>query len=310
MKRIERILVPVDYSTTSGVAFETAFSLAHTFGAAIEVLHVWSEAGLMETHLREEVIRAVSEKTKERMREFLAQYAPPDGVHITSRVQPGSAWDVIQSLSGEYDLIVMGTHGRTGFERLMLGSVAARVVQTANCPVLTVREPDRTEGRASKRSREEQIVYAMFEDHRHIETAFAELTKIGIAVEDISLVMSEDTHEKDFKLLDRTKALKGATAGGLMGGTVGGILGGIIAVGSVVTGGIGLIVMGPALAFAAAGGLFGGLLGRTVPDDRAMVLKAEIAEGKTLMAVHVKDLTRVEEVRALTVRCGAETFRL
>jgi outer membrane lipoprotein SlyB len=191
----------------------------------------------------------------------------------------------------------------------MLGSVAARVVQTAQCPVLTVREPK--EAKQSRRSRrEEQIVYAMFEDREHIEAAFTELTKIGIAVEDISLVMSEDTHERDFKVLDRTKALKGATAGGLMAGTVGGVLGGIIGVGSIVTGGIGLIVMGPALAFAAAGGLFGGLMGRTMPDDRAMVLKAEISEGKTLMAVHVKDLTRVEEVRALTVWSGGETFRV
>jgi hypothetical protein len=204
---------------------------------------------------------------------------------------------------------VMGTHGRTGLDRLLLGSVAARVVQQASCPVMTVREPAEQEQKPRRRrSPEEQLVYAMFEDRRHLETAFAELTAFGIAVEDISLVMSEDTHEQDFKLLDRTKALKGATAGGLMAGTVGGILGGLIGIGSVVTGGIGLIVMGPALAFAAAGGLFGGLLGRTVPDDRAMVLKAEIAEGKTLMAVHVRDLSRAEEVRALTVRCGGETF--
>src|SRR5688572_20909758 len=297
MKRIERILVPVDYSTTSGVALETALSLARALGAAVEVLHTWTDGNVV--------------AEKEQMRDFLTRFEPPEGVEITSRVQAGAACDVIQTLSSEYDLIVMGTHGRTGLDRLLLGSVAARVVQQAACPVMTVREPaEQEEKPRRRRSPEEQLVYAMFEDRRHLETAFAELTAFGIAVEDISLVMSADTHEQDFKLLDRTKALKGATAGGLMAGTVGGILGGLIGIGSVVTGGIGLIVMGQALAFAADGGLLGGLLGRTVPDDRAMVLKAELAEGKTLLAVHLDDPSRAEEIRALTVRCGGETFHV
>jgi hypothetical protein len=155
-----------------------------------------------------------------------------------------------------------------------------------------------------------ETAYAMFDDRKHLEHALAELAEIGIAVEDVSVVMSEDTHDRDFALLDRTKALKGAAAGGLMAGTVGGILGGLIGFGSVVTGGLGLVVMGPALAFAAAGGLLGGLLGRTVPDDRALVLKAELAGGRTLMAVHLRDPSRMEEIRALTVRHGGEIFHV
>jgi nucleotide-binding universal stress UspA family protein len=307
MKRIEKILVPVDYSTTSGVALETALSLAHSFGAAIEVLNVWSDGGYVDANVGAEVVRLIAEKSKERMSAFLAKFEAPSP--ITSRVQPGVPWEVIVALSGEYDLIVMGTHGRTGFERLMLGSVATRVVQHAACPVLSVREPASRPEKERGRG-EETIIYAMFDDRRHLETAFEEVTKLGIPAENISLVMSEEAHDRDFKLLDRTKALKGAAAGGLMAGTVGGILGGLIGIGSVVTGGIGLIVMGPALAFGAAGGLFGGLLGRTVPDDRAMVLKAELAEGRKLMAVHLQDPTHAEEVRALTVRCGGETFHV
>lgn len=308
MKRIERILVPVDYSTTSGVALETALSLAHAFGAAVEVLHVWSDTGYAAANVGAEVIRMIAENARDQMRDFLAKFDPPDGVEISSRVQPGAPWEAIVSLSSEYDLIVMGTHGRTGLDRLLLGSVAARVVQHAGCPVLTIREPGAEPQQKKSHRREQQVVYAMFEDRGHIEAAFTELTKLGIAVEDISLVMSEDTHDRDFKLLERTKALKGAAAGGLMGGAIGGILGGLIGIGSIVTGGIGLIVMGPALAFGAAGGLFGGLLGRTVPDDRALVLKAELTEGKTLMAVHLSDPTLAAQVRALTVKCGAEPF--
>jgi nucleotide-binding universal stress UspA family protein len=308
MKSLEKILVPVDYSTTSGIALEKALSLAHAFGASIEVLHVWNDGGYVNADIGSDVLRLIAERAKEQMSTFLSKIKPPQGVAISSRVQPGLPWEVITSLSRDYDLVVMGTHGRTGFDRLMLGSVAARVVQHADCPVLTIREPGAQPQKQRTNRREQQIVYAMFEDRGHIESAFDELTKMGIAVEDISLVMSEDTHDRDFKLLDRTKALKGAAAGGLMGGAIGGILGGLIGVGSIVTGGIGLIVMGPALAFGAAGGLFGGLLGRTVPDDRALVLKAELIEGKTLMAVHLQDPTLAEEVRALTVRCGAEPF--
>ena len=80
--------------------------------------------------------------------------------------------------------------------------------------------------------------------------------------------------------------------------------------GTVVTGGIGLVVMGPALAFAAAGGLFGGLLGRTVPDDRALILKAELTEGKTLMAVHVRDPSKLERIKALIQQGEGELIEL
>jgi nucleotide-binding universal stress UspA family protein len=309
MKRIQRILVPVDYSTTSGIAMETALSLAHAFGASLEVLHVWNDGGYVDANVGPEVIDLLAKRAKEQMRTFLASFERPPGVELASRVQRGSPWEVITELSSEYDLVVMGTHGRTGLQLFFVGSVASRVVQHARCPVLTVREPSARDEKQRKR-REATVVYAMFEDRRHIENALAELTAFGVPVEDISVVMSEDTHDRDFKLLDRTKALEGATAGGLMAGTVGGILGGLIGVGSIVTGGIGLIVMGPALAFAAAGGLLGGLLGRTIPDDRAMVLRAELVEGKTLMAVHLSDPGRAEEVRALTVRCGGETFRV
>src|SRR5688500_3983307 len=125
MKRIEKILVPVDYSTTSGVALEAALSLAHSFGAAIEVLHVLTDGD--------------TDSGAARMTAFLAEFDSP--TPITSRVQSGVPGEVITALSSEYDLVVMGTHGRSGLDRLIVDSVAARVVQHAACPVLTIREP-------------------------------------------------------------------------------------------------------------------------------------------------------------------------
>jgi universal stress protein A len=305
MRRIVRILVPVDYSTPSGFALETAFSLARSLQAAVEVLHVWSDIGRMQAGIDSRAINTVLADAKTQMQSFLDRLIAPEGVEVTSRVQTGVAHEVICALSAQYDLIVMGTHGRTGLSRLLLGSVAERVVQHAECPVLTVRDPTAFLG---KRAKEQQIIHAMFEDRSHIERAFDELTDLGVSVEDISVVMTEDTHDRDFEVLDRTKAFKGMTAGGLMGGTIGGVLGGLVGVGSIVTGGIGLMVMGPALAFAAAGGLFGGLLGRSVPEDRAMVLKAELAEGKTLLAVHLKSPDKLVPVQEIVERCGGEPF--
>jgi nucleotide-binding universal stress UspA family protein len=75
------------------------------------------------------------------MREFVAQ-AREDGIEIANtRVEQGDPSHTIVTLadSDGYDLIAMGTHGRSGFAHLLLGSVAEKVVRRASCPVLTVR---------------------------------------------------------------------------------------------------------------------------------------------------------------------------
>src|SRR5688572_33095747 len=113
MKRIHKILVPVDYSTTSGVAMETALSLANAFNAAVEVFHVWNDAGYVEASVSPEVLESIATKARNHMRAFLADFEAPSGVVIASRVQAGVPWEAIVGLSGEYDLIVMGTHGRS-----------------------------------------------------------------------------------------------------------------------------------------------------------------------------------------------------
>lgn len=310
MKAIKRILVPVDYSSTSGVALETALVLAKSFDAAVEVLHTWTDAGYVDASIGADVNALIAKQAREEMQKFLEKLAPPSNIELTARVQHGIPWQVITTLSPDYDLIVMGTHGRTGFKRLVLGSVAARVVQHAECPVMTVREPGETSAARLQRPEGEQIIHAMFDDAAQIEKAFQALQAEGIPPEKITLVMTEDTHDRDFKALERTKAVQGATAGGLMAGTIGGILGGLTAFGSVVTGGIGLVVMGPALAFAAAGGLFGGLLGRTVPEDRALVLKAQLNEGKTLMAVHADDKNTADKIAKMIATAGGEPIEL
>jgi len=71
--------------------------------------------------------------------EYVKQEAERLGVKVTPRIEEGSPSRKIVELSSEHDLVVMGTLGRTGFSKLLLGSVAERVVRFAKCPVLVVR---------------------------------------------------------------------------------------------------------------------------------------------------------------------------
>ncbi|HNU35172.1 MAG TPA: universal stress protein, partial [Methanomassiliicoccales archaeon] len=73
--------------------------------------------------------------------EFVKKEAEALGVKVTTRIEEGSPSRKIVDLSAEHDLVVMGTLGRTGFSKLLLGSVAERVVRFAKCPVLVVRSP-------------------------------------------------------------------------------------------------------------------------------------------------------------------------
>jgi nucleotide-binding universal stress UspA family protein len=142
---ITSILVPVDFSPASGGAVEYGRLLARRFGARLRLLHVvedplvaaaWSEAYAFDTAaLRERLVAAASDEI-----EKIA--ATLTDVPVATEVIVGSPARAIVGRSAEpdIDLVVMGTHGRSGVSHLLLGSVAERVVRSARCPVLTVRE--------------------------------------------------------------------------------------------------------------------------------------------------------------------------
>jgi nucleotide-binding universal stress UspA family protein len=151
MPRLKKILVPVDYSDCSRVAMEYALFLAERFEAEIVVLHV-AEIPLGEEHtvvkpdtgkeqLLSELImqQAVKEAT-----EFLAPFIRDATIPIEKSVLKGRPGKVIVEAAADRgaDLIVMGTHGRSGFDRLIMGSVTERVLRSATCPVAVVRHPD------------------------------------------------------------------------------------------------------------------------------------------------------------------------
>ena len=141
-----RILVPTDFSPTSDAALEYARALARKFGASLHLLHVFEDPVLMgavtpESYVPEapETRAAVMKGAQERLDHRLR---PSDRLSATGEIVMGSPARAVTDYAARsaIDLIVMGTHGREGIAHLLLGSIAERVVRTAPCPVLTVRQ--------------------------------------------------------------------------------------------------------------------------------------------------------------------------
>ncbi len=153
MHKISAILVPVDFSDSSLAALEQALLFAERFDARVEVLHVWELPAYVRPDLvvwiagseehRKPMTDVAEARAEEEMDSFLRKVPAGPRARITERLVGGDPVDVILRLSQDepFDLVVMGTHGRTGLGHLLLGSVAERVVRGAGCPVLTVRAP-------------------------------------------------------------------------------------------------------------------------------------------------------------------------
>lgn len=141
---IRTILVPVDFSEFSEKAFAWALALAEKWHSHIIVLHVVSipmyPPLVMGTYFNPaEFESALQKDARARAKEF-AERAGGKTVQIDTRVVLGQPFSDICLLATQEkaDLIVMGSHGRTGFGHVLLGSVAERVVRHAPCPVLVV----------------------------------------------------------------------------------------------------------------------------------------------------------------------------
>jgi universal stress protein A len=145
MKPIQRILCPVDFSDTSNHAVKYALGLAEPLGAEVHLLHVYQlpmytmpDGALL---AGPQTATRVMESAQQALNELAASLGgdPPLQKHLTEGVPHAEVERVANDIGA--DLIVMGTHGRTGLGHLLLGSVAERVVRTASVPVLTVRHP-------------------------------------------------------------------------------------------------------------------------------------------------------------------------
>lgn len=156
-----------------------------------------------------------------------------------------------------------------------------------------------------KRHPNEQIIYGLFDGPHDLKVAFERLVAAGIPVEDMSVMMNEETHDEDFKFIERTRTRDGVAAGGIIGGALGGMLGGLAALGTALTG-VGLLVVGPAIAFAAAGGLIGGLVGHGVPDAEAKRLHEALHEGQVMLAVHTHKPEQIKIAEEVFARAHGE----
>ena len=141
-----RILHPSDFSSAARPAFRKAVALAKAKGAEVLVVHVLPVLPIFpETYLAERTYNELLEAQRARGRKQLDRLvanAQAAGVRASGILLDFAIpADRIVRLAKSHraDVIVMGTHGRTGFRRAFMGSVAARVIAFAPCPVLTVR---------------------------------------------------------------------------------------------------------------------------------------------------------------------------
>jgi len=146
MKLYRRILHPTDFSKASKPAFERAVSFAKQEGAELLLVHVMVPPapfvgdGYVSPKTYEDIEAAARRSAESQMQAVLAR-AKKAGVRAVGILAEGAPFDEIVRTAKRKraDVIVIGTHGRTGLSRFFLGSVAERVVQFAHCPVLTVR---------------------------------------------------------------------------------------------------------------------------------------------------------------------------
>ncbi len=136
--KIKRILCPVDFSEFNESANEYATMLARSAGARIIYFH----ACLPDVLSGNPELVDAKQKEKQQLEEMEVAYSPTArGIEASYVVEFGTPADCIVNYANEYDIdmVVIGTHGRTGLRRVLMGSVAETVVRQAECPVLAIK---------------------------------------------------------------------------------------------------------------------------------------------------------------------------
>jgi nucleotide-binding universal stress UspA family protein len=136
------VLVPTDGSPASDAAIEHAIALADRYDARLHALYVVDGAAYSSLEAGAEVVVEALESEGEEATGRVADAAADAGVECVTTVTSGTAYRSIHEYvdANDIDVVVMGTHGRQGLDRYLLGSVTERVVRTSDVPVLTVRQ--------------------------------------------------------------------------------------------------------------------------------------------------------------------------
>jgi nucleotide-binding universal stress UspA family protein len=140
-----KILVPTDFSRHSSAAIDAAADLSRRYEASVTLAYVFEpvtyalpEGHVMQSPPQLDEMRSAFEQ---RLAQAMIEAETAGALRVQSKLLTGPVATEISDFAekGDFDLIVMGTHGRTGLRHLVLGSVAEKVVRTAPCAVLTVR---------------------------------------------------------------------------------------------------------------------------------------------------------------------------
>ena len=137
----KKILFPTDFSHTGDAALAMATALARDSGATLLIVHAEEPPS---AYGGGELYYGMPEPAQEELRKMLHKVQPSDSsVPYEHRLITGDPAHAIARLAKDegVDMIVMGTHGRTGLSRMLMGSVAEAIVRRAKCPVLTYKDP-------------------------------------------------------------------------------------------------------------------------------------------------------------------------
>lgn len=145
MRTVQKILVPLDFSPHSAEAVAFAGDLARRYDAAVALVHVYqvvnyaaAEGFRLYTPTQ---LTSLLDELQSQLQAAEAQARAAGATRVERLTVQGDPFAELLALARDqkFDLIVMGTHGHTGFKHALLGSIAEKLVRTAPCPVLTVR---------------------------------------------------------------------------------------------------------------------------------------------------------------------------
>jgi len=145
MKEFKTILFATDFSESSDYAFQYAYSLARKFNARLLVVHIINEPvdlrGFYVPHISFEKLEEEIEEGAQKMMEKFCRTHIRDYDNFETFIVPGIPYDEIikKATENSADLIILGTHGRTGLDHVLFGSTAEKVVRKSTVPVMTIR---------------------------------------------------------------------------------------------------------------------------------------------------------------------------
>ncbi|MFB6277977.1 MAG: universal stress protein [Salinibacter sp.] len=169
----DRILLPTDFSASADAALNHAVAMANRFEATLHLLHVVNDLGtglygLGDAEKRIDQLKEEAESMAQKRLRGMARDTSAVDVHtaVAQRVNLGIADAIQEYVQGkDIDLVVMGTYGRSGLGRLVLGSVANTLIRRSTCPVMTVRKRDENADASPEVNYENLLAPIDFSDH-------------------------------------------------------------------------------------------------------------------------------------------------